>query len=76
MELLDEAMAIAPDYAILYQYRSNIAFLMGDRPGAIAALEHGLSLEPDNALFRANLRHLRESRLETPRPGANSSPSR
>jgi tetratricopeptide (TPR) repeat protein len=58
MRLLDEAMGIAPDYALIYQYRSNVAYLMGDVDGAIAALEKGLALQPDNALFKENLRRL------------------
>jgi Type I phosphodiesterase / nucleotide pyrophosphatase/Tetratricopeptide repeat len=49
----------APDYVLVYQYRSNVAYLMGDRAAAIAALERALELEPDNALFRVNLEGLR-----------------
>jgi tetratricopeptide (TPR) repeat protein len=60
MSLLDEAQALAPDHAILYQYRSNVAYFMGDREAAIRALEKGLELEPDNALFSENLRTLNE----------------
>jgi tetratricopeptide (TPR) repeat protein len=56
---LDEAAALAPDMAQVYQYRSNVAYLRGDRPAAIAALEHALEIEPDNALFRQNLGRLR-----------------
>ncbi len=61
MRLLDEAMAIAPDYPLIYQYRSNVAYLMGDLDEAIAALEKGLDLQPDNALFKENLRRLRKA---------------
>lgn len=61
MRLLDEAGAAAPDFALVYQYRSNVAYLMGDRAGAIAALRKGLALEPDNALFQVNLRRLEEA---------------
>jgi hypothetical protein len=32
---------------------------MGDPEAAIAALERALELEPDNALFRENLKRLR-----------------
>jgi tetratricopeptide (TPR) repeat protein len=60
MRDLDEAGRIAPKYALVYQYRSNVAYLMGDRSGAIDALKKGLALEPDNALFRENLRRLQE----------------
>ena len=56
---LNEAERIAPKLALVQQYRSNVAFLRGDRPGAIAALERALALEPDNALFRLNLERLR-----------------
>lgn len=59
MELLDRAQAAAPDYVVVYQYRSNVAYLMGDRARAIAALEKALELEPDNALYRVNLERLR-----------------
>jgi tetratricopeptide (TPR) repeat protein len=58
MEKLDAAEKIAPRYALLYQYRSNVAYLMGDKPRAIAALKRGLEIEPDNELFRQNLKRL------------------
>ena len=60
MKKLDAAVAIAPRYALLYQYRSNVAYLMGDSAAAIAALQRGVALEPDNALFRENLRRLQQ----------------
>ncbi len=56
--LLDEAERVAPGYGLLFQYRSNVAFLAGDIEGAIRALERAIAIEPDNALFRANLDHL------------------
>ena len=56
---LAEAERIAPDYVLVYQYQSNVAYLMKDRGAAIAALEKALALEPDNALFQANLEWLR-----------------
>ena len=59
MRLLDEAERVAPAYVLTYQYRSNVAYLMGDREAAISALERALELEPDNALFRTNLERLR-----------------
>jgi tetratricopeptide (TPR) repeat protein len=61
MRLLDEAERIAPRYALVYQYRSNVAFLMGDKEGAKAALRKALEIEPDNALFQTNLRRLEEA---------------
>jgi predicted AlkP superfamily phosphohydrolase/phosphomutase/Flp pilus assembly protein TadD len=61
MEELDEAHRVAPRFARVYQYRSNVAFLMGDREGAIAALRKALELEPDNALFRTNLERLEKA---------------
>jgi tetratricopeptide (TPR) repeat protein len=67
--LLDGAMRLAPDYALLYQYRSNVAFLQGDRDAAIAALERATSLDPDNVLYRGNL-----ERLRTGAPPARSAP--
>jgi hypothetical protein len=44
----------------VYQYRANVAFLMGDRDTARKALQRGLELEPDNALFRTNLQRLQD----------------
>ena len=61
MARLDEAESVAPTYALVQQYRSNVAYLMGEREAAIAAREKGLELEPDNALFRKNLERLRDS---------------
>ncbi|MBM4268849.1 MAG: tetratricopeptide repeat protein [Deltaproteobacteria bacterium] len=60
MKLLDQAQAVAPKYVLVHQYRSNVAFLMGDRKAAIASLEAGLALEPENPLFRTNLKRLQE----------------
>ena len=47
MKHLDEAERVAPHYALVQQYRSNVAYLMGDRAAAIAALKKALALEPD-----------------------------
>lgn len=58
LRLLDEAEVAAPSYILIYQYRSNVSYLKGDVAGAIAALRKGLELEPDNALFKANLERL------------------
>jgi len=44
----------------VYQYQANVAYLSGDRAAAIRALEKALAIEPDNALFRTNLKRLRE----------------
>jgi predicted AlkP superfamily phosphohydrolase/phosphomutase/Flp pilus assembly protein TadD len=57
---LREAETLAPRYTLVHQYRSNVAYLAGDLAGAIRALERGLALEPDNALFRANLARLQK----------------
>jgi len=62
MQALDEAERVAPRYALVYQYRSNVAFLMGDRERAKAALRTALEIEPDNALFKANLQRLQENK--------------
>ena len=61
LELLDQAEAIAPSYVLTYQYRSNVAYLMGDTALGIAALEKALEFEPDNALFQRNLSQLQAS---------------
>jgi Tfp pilus assembly protein PilF len=59
--LLDAAEKLAPNYVIIHQYRANVAYLSGDRAGAIRALERALQLEPGNALFQTNLARLREA---------------
>jgi len=59
---LDEAERLAPQLALIYQYRSNVAFLRGDRQAAIAALEKALEIEPDNELFKQNLERLEKDR--------------
>jgi predicted AlkP superfamily phosphohydrolase/phosphomutase/Flp pilus assembly protein TadD len=64
MKLLDEASRLAPRLALVYQYRSNVAYLSGDTPAAMAALRKGLEIEPDNVLFRENLKNLQ--RPKTP----------
>ena len=61
LTLLDRAEGIAPEYSLVFQYRANVAYLMGDRQAAVEALERALKLEPDNALFRENLKRLQES---------------
>src|SRR5262249_33341753 len=61
MRGLDEAQKIAPRYALVYQYRSNVAYLMGDRKAAVDALKMGLRIEPDNALFQENLRRIQQA---------------
>jgi tetratricopeptide (TPR) repeat protein len=68
--LVDEAVAAAPNYPLVYQYSANVAFLAGDRKGAIAALEKGIALEPGNALFRQNLRYLERAELPAVPPPA------
>ena len=50
----------------IYQYRSNVAYLMGDRAQAIAALKKGLELQPDNELFRENLKRLQQENGRAP----------
>ncbi|MGH7821740.1 MAG: tetratricopeptide repeat protein, partial [Candidatus Binatia bacterium] len=60
MKKLDEAERVAPRLSLLQQYRSNVAYLQGDGKGAIAALEKAIKLEPDNALYRENLRRLQQ----------------
>ena len=57
---LEEAEKIAPRYALVWQYRSNIAYLKGDIPDAIHSLQKALEAQPDNALYRTNLERLRK----------------
>ncbi|KAB2958397.1 MAG: tetratricopeptide repeat protein, partial [Thermoanaerobaculia bacterium] len=61
---LDEAKRAAPDYVLVFQYEANVAYLAGDQPRAIAALERALALEPGNQLFRHNLEELRKQPAE------------
>lgn len=72
MERLDEATRVAPEYPLVYQYRANVAFLMGDRALATKSLERALELDPGNALFKQNLAHLR---ADTPTPAPPPSDS-
>jgi predicted AlkP superfamily phosphohydrolase/phosphomutase/tetratricopeptide (TPR) repeat protein len=65
MKILAEAARIAPRFALVQQYRANVAYLMGDKATAVAALKRALELEPDNALYRENLRRLEN---ESPSP--------
>ncbi|MEM1207538.1 MAG: hypothetical protein AAGN66_30165, partial [Acidobacteriota bacterium] len=62
LRLLEQAEAEAPRYVLIYQYRSNVAYLMGDLELGIAALERALEIEPGNALFERNLEQLRSQR--------------
>jgi tetratricopeptide (TPR) repeat protein len=59
LKMLDEAERIAPRYVMVHQYRSNVAYLAGDPRQAAIAIEKALALEPDNALFKANLERLK-----------------
>jgi predicted AlkP superfamily phosphohydrolase/phosphomutase/Flp pilus assembly protein TadD len=66
MAQLAEAERLAPRYALVYQYQSNVAYLSGDLAAAVRALEKALAIEPDNALFKTNLKRLREQRAKAP----------
>jgi tetratricopeptide (TPR) repeat protein len=68
MERLDEAERIAPRFARVEQYRANVAYLMGDRGAAIAALRRALELAPGDPLFRTNLERLEREQRETGAP--------
>lgn len=57
---IEEAKRLAPAAVVVHQYESNVAYLAGDKPRAIAALERALALEPGNALFRHNLEQLKQ----------------
>ena len=66
MRALDEASRLAPRLALIYQYRANVAYLKGDTRAAMAALKKGLEIEPDNVLFRENLKNLQQPKTKTP----------
>ncbi|HVT15782.1 MAG TPA: tetratricopeptide repeat protein [Thermoanaerobaculia bacterium] len=59
LALLEQTKSVAPQFVLVYQYESNVAYLAGDTPRAIAALEKAIALEPGNALFRHNLEELK-----------------
>ena len=56
-----------PEIVLVHQYRSNVAFLMGDLELAEEALVAALRIEPGNALFAKNLENVRQKRAETAR---------
>jgi len=58
LRLLDQAATTAPDFVLVYQYQSNVAFLMGDFELAEKALTKALELEPNNELFKQNLENV------------------
>jgi tetratricopeptide (TPR) repeat protein len=72
MQILDEAEKVAPEYSLVQQYRSNVAFLMGDKQAAIAALKRALEIEPDNPLFRVNLSRLEKGGAKKPAPAPSA----
>ncbi|MDA8020245.1 MAG: alkaline phosphatase family protein [Thermoanaerobaculia bacterium] len=59
LEILEQAAELAPDYVLVYQYRSNVGYLMDAPEVAAEALEKALELEPDNVLFQRNLEQVR-----------------
>ncbi len=59
LDKIEEALRIAPAYPRIYQYHSNVAYLMGDTGAAIEALKKALELAPGNALYQANIESLR-----------------
>jgi len=59
LELLAEAERLWPDCPLVFQYRANVSYLMGDLEAALAALERASALEPDNVAVRTNLERLR-----------------
>ena len=59
LELLADAERLWPDFPLVFQYRANVAYLMGDLEAALAALERAAALEPDNVAVRTNLERLR-----------------
>lgn len=65
MQLLREAEVIAPKYVLIYQYQSNVAYLMGNYGSSARALIKALEIEPDNALFQANLDRVQKQAQES-----------
>jgi predicted AlkP superfamily phosphohydrolase/phosphomutase/Tfp pilus assembly protein PilF len=66
--LLDQAEKTAPNYVLVYQYRANVAYLAGDHASAIRALEHALTLDPTNMLYKTNLQRLKETQSARGKP--------
>lgn len=59
LDLLAEAERLWPDCPLVFQYRANVTYLMGDLEAAISALERAAALEPGNVAVRTNLERLR-----------------
>jgi hypothetical protein len=66
MRELDGAEVVAPRYAAVFQYRSSLAYLMGDLPRAVSDLQRALEIEPQNALFRQSLEELQRRMTSGP----------
>ena len=64
LDLLAEAERLWPELPLVFQYRANVAYLMGDHEAAIEALERAAELEPDNVAVRSNLERLCRSVAE------------
>ena len=60
MDLLNQAEAEAPDFPMIFDYRANVAYLIGDYDTAITALERTLELEPGNTSAEKNLERLKK----------------
>lgn len=65
LELLAEAERLWPECPLVFQYRANVAYLMGDLQAALDALERAAALEPDNVAVRTNLERLRRKLAES-----------
>jgi hypothetical protein len=65
---LDAAADMAPDLALVHQYRANVAYLSGDLTGAAAALERAIALSPSDPVLRRNLELLRQAPAGAPSP--------
>lgn len=61
LRILDEIEPMAPSAVEVHQTRANAAYLQGDRALAAKALKRALEIEPDNELFRRNLKRLDEA---------------
>ncbi len=65
LSLLDQAEKMAPNLALLQQYRANIAYSAGDEEMALRALRRGLDLDPGNLVLQRNLDHFQSKNAKS-----------
>ena len=64
---IETAVRTAPECALAYHYKANIAYLRGDHRGAIAALSSALRIDPDNEFYKVSIEKLKEGERQAGR---------